>query len=282
MALKTQQADADGSLADTVIVIPARYASTRFPGKPLTQIQGPDGIQRSLVHWSYLVAKEAAIVGHICVATDDARIAEEVGTFDGAAVFTPESCRNGTERVAACLGIFPDAKLFVNLQGDALLTPPHFVRSLVDYMRDNPDVQVCTAGIRCTEATYRHLAADAEQGRVGGTTVVINVDSQALYFSKRMLPYLPPHAIPDENTPIYLHLGLYAYRREALERYVALDVTMLETVEGLEQLRFLVHDIPMDVLVFPEPSFAMVEVNNMSDVAIVEQILRDRDILVVD
>jgi 3-deoxy-manno-octulosonate cytidylyltransferase (CMP-KDO synthetase) len=234
---------------------------------------------RSLVQWSYLAAREAAVGGHICVATDDARIAEEVESFDGAAVFTPESCRNGTERVAACLDMFPDAELFVNLQGDALLTPPHFVQSLVAYMRDNPDVQVCTAAVRSTEATYRHLAADAEQGRVGGTTVVLDAAGHALYFSKRMLPYLPPQAVPDENTPIYLHLGLYAYRREALERYLALDVTMLETVEGLEQLRFLVHGIPMNVLVFPEPNFAMVEVNNMSDVAIVEQILQDREMM---
>jgi len=277
MASNTQQGATDGHRADTVIVIPARYASTRFPGKPLTQIGGPDGISRSLVHWSYLAAQEAAINAHICVATDDARIADEVGAFGGNAVFTPESCRNGTERVAACLDMFPDAELFVNLQGDALLTPPHFVRSLVASMREHPDMQVCTAGVRSSEATYRHLAEDAEQGRVGGTTVVINGRGQALYFSKRMLPYLPPHAVPDENTPIYLHLGLYAYRREALERYIALDVTMLETVEGLEQLRFLVHGIPMNVVVFPEPKFAMVEVNNMSDVAIVEQILQDRE-----
>ncbi|MBO9669745.1 MAG: 3-deoxy-manno-octulosonate cytidylyltransferase [Sphingobium sp.] len=276
MASNTQQGAADGHRADTVVIIPARYASTRFPGKPLTQISGPDGVSRSLVHWSYLAAQEAAVDAQICVATDDARIADEVSSFGGNTVFTPESCRNGTERVAACLDMFPDAELFVNLQGDALLTPPDFVRSLVASMRENPDMQVCTAGVRSTEATYRHLAEDAEQGRVGGTTVVLNADGHALYFSKRMLPYLPSKAIPDENTPIYLHLGLYAYRRKALERYVALDVTMLETVEGLEQLRFLVHGIPVNVLVFPEPTFAMVEVNNMSDVAIVEQILRDR------
>jgi 3-deoxy-manno-octulosonate cytidylyltransferase (CMP-KDO synthetase) len=276
MTLQNQPGAKDAHSSNTVIVIPARYASTRFPGKPLTQIEGPGHIKRSLVHWSYLAARETALDAHICVATDDDRIVDEVASFAGAAVLTPESCRNGTERVAACLDIFPDADLFVNFQGDALLTPPNFVQSLVAYMHANPEVQVCTAGIRATQATYQHLADDADQGRVGGTTVVLNATSQALYFSKRMLPYLPPRAIPDENTPIFLHLGLYAYRREALERYTALDVTMLETVEGLEQLRFLVHDIPMNVLVFPEPEFAMVEVNNVSDVAIVEQILQDR------
>ncbi|MCW2338493.1 3-deoxy-manno-octulosonate cytidylyltransferase (CMP-KDO synthetase) [Sphingobium sp. B2D3A] len=262
--------------SDPVIIIPARYGSTRFPGKPLTQIRGADGVARPLVQWSHLAAKRAGTGAHICVATDDDKIIDVVRSFGGQAVETPESCRNGTERVAACLDLFPDADVFVNVQGDALLTPPDFVKSLITYMMDNPDVQVCTAGIRCTEATYRHLADDAEAGRVGGTTLVMNAAGEALYFSKRLLPYLPSGTLPDDERPIYLHLGLYAYRRAALEHYVSLDVTMLETVEGLEQLRFLVHGIPVKVLVFPEPDFAMVEVNNMSDVAIVEKIFHDR------
>lgn len=262
--------------SETVIIIPARYASTRFPGKPLTKIRGADGVERSLVQWSYTAAQEAACGAQICVATDDERIAAEVESFGGVAVYTPESCRNGTERVAACLAMFPDASLFVNLQGDALLTPPTFVRALISHMEENPHVPVCTAGILCTEETYQHLAEDAAQGRVGGTTVVLNAKSQALYFSKRMLPYLPPQVTPDASTPIHLHLGLYAYRRDALKRYTALDVSMLETVEGLEQLRFLVHGIPMDVVVLPEPPFPMVEVNNASDIAIVEGILKKR------
>lgn len=262
--------------AEAVIIVPARYGSTRFPGKPLTPIRGADGVAHPLVRWSYLAAQQADTGANICVATDDDRIIDEVLSFGGHAVKTPESCRNGTERVAACLDLFPDADVFVNVQGDALLTPPDFIKSLLNFMMDNPDVQVCTAGIRCTEATYRHLADDAENGRVGGTTLVMDAVNQALYFSKRLLPYLPSKVLPDDERPVHLHLGLYAYRRAALERYIALDVTMLETVEGLEQLRFLVHGIPMKVLVFPEPEFAMVEVNNMSDVAIVERILQNQ------
>ncbi|MCW2411764.1 MULTISPECIES: 3-deoxy-manno-octulosonate cytidylyltransferase [unclassified Sphingobium] len=261
--------------SDTVIVVPARYGSTRFPGKPLTPIRGADGEAHTLVRWSYRAAERAESGAHVCVATDDDRIMAEVRAFGGHVVATPEACRNGTERVAACLDLFPDADIFVNVQGDALLTPPTFVRDLVRYMAENPDVQVCTAGIRCTEETYRHLANDAAHGRVGGTTLVMDAQSNALYFSKRLLPYLPDTVLPSDAAPVHLHLGLYAYRRAALERYVALDVTMLETVEGLEQLRFLVHGIPVKVLVFPEPDYAMVEVNNVSDVAIVEEIFHN-------
>lgn len=265
-----------GVAAATVVVIPARYASTRFPGKALAPIRGADGTVRSLVHWSYLAACDAAIDAHVCVATDDTRIADEVRSFGGAVVMTPESCRNGTERVAACLDHFPDATLFVNFQGDALLTPPQFVRALVAHMQADEATPVGTVGLRATASTYRHLAADAAQGRVGGTTMVLGARGEALYFSKRILPYLPPETEPGDATPIYLHIGLYAYRRAALQRYLALDLTMLEQAEGLEQLRFLVHGIPMAVVLAPEPAFPMVEVNNLSDVAIVEQIMHER------
>src|SRR5690606_6760559 len=140
---------------------------------------------------------------------------------------TPESCANGTERVVACLDRLPDADLFINLQGDALLTPPVFVEALIDHMRANPDASVGTIAVRCSIGTFRHPAEDAAQGRVGGTTVVLNDKSEALYFSKRILPYLPEGRMPDSQTPILLHLGLYAYRRAALESYVATGPAML-------------------------------------------------------
>ena len=190
---------------------------------------------------------------------------------------TPQSCTNGTERIAACLDQLPDVALFVNLQGDALLTPPAFVDALIDHMEAHPEAQVATVAIACNGETYRHLAEDAAQGRVGGTTVVRDAAGHALYFSKRILPFLPEGREPDADTPVLLHLGLYAYRREALRRYAEAGVTALEQAEGLEQLRFLVHGTPVSVLVLPMPGFPIVEVNNPSDVPIVEQILRDRD-----
>lgn len=263
-------------LHGAAIVIPTRYASTRFPGKALTPICGPDGQVRTLTEWSHAAARAVRSARQVLVATDDARIAQAVRGFGGDAVMTPESCANGTERIAACLDRLPDADLLVNLQGDALLTPPAFVDALIDHMDAHPEAQVATVAIRCTGETYRHLAEDAAQGRVGGTTVVLDAAGNALYFSKRILPFLPDGQVPGEDTPVLLHLGLYAYRREALRLYAQAGATPLEQAEGLEQLRFLVHGVPVSVLVLPMPDFPIVEVNNPSDVPIVERIMKDR------
>lgn len=262
--------------AKTAIVIPARYASSRFPGKPLIAIRGPDGDARPLIRWSHDAARAVEGGDAVIVATDDQRIADAVAEFGGHSLMTPESCANGTERVAACLDRLPQADLLVNFQGDALLTPPAFVAALIAHMRANPQAQVGTIAVRCSRETFRHLAEDAAQGRVGGTTVVVNAAGEALYFSKRILPYLPEGRMPDEAMPVLLHLGLYAYRREALERYVAAGPTMLEAVEGLEQLRFLVAGVPVSVLALEEQGYPIVEVNNPSDIALVEGILSSR------
>ncbi|HZV57153.1 MAG TPA: manno-octulosonate cytidylyltransferase [Sphingobium sp.] len=258
------------------IVIPARYGSSRFPGKALSPIRGADGSVRPLIAWSHDAATATARPHPVHVATDDPRIAEVVRGFGGQALMTPESCANGTERIAACLDQLPDAELLVNLQGDALLTPPAYVDALIDHMAAHPEAQVGTVAVRCTSETYRHLAEDAAQGRVGGTTVVLDAAGNALYFSKRILPYLPAGAEPDADNPVLLHLGLYAYRREALRCYARAGPAALEATEGLEQLRFLVQGVPVSVLVLPAPDLPLVEVNNPSDVPIVEEILRRR------
>ena len=269
-------ADDDASAPSVVIVIPARFASTRFPGKPLIALRDKDGVAKPLIQWSYEAGKAVRGAGQIAVATDDRRIADAVASFGGTSLMTPESCANGTERVAACLDQLPDAELLINLQGDALLTPPAFVEALIAHMQANPHVQVATAAVRCSVETFQHLAEDAANGRVGGTTVVLNGKSEALYFSKRILPYLPEGRMPDADTPILLHLGLYAYRRGALERYVATGTTMLETVEGLEQLRFLYAGVPVSVVTLEEQGYPIVEVNNPTDIPIVEAIMRSR------
>ena len=269
-------ADDDAPASSVVIVIPARFASTRFPGKPLIALSDEDGIAKPLIQWSYEAGKAVGGASQVVVATDDHRIADAVTSFGGASLMTPESCANGTERVASCLDQLPDAELLINLQGDALLTPPAFVEALIAHMQANPHVQVATAAVRCSVETFQHLAEDAANGRVGGTTVVLNGKSEALYFSKRILPYLPEGRMPDADTPILLHLGLYAYRRGALERYVATGTTMLETVEGLEQLRFLYAGVPVSVVTLEEQGYPIVEVNNPTDIPIVEAIMRSR------
>lgn len=264
------------STGSAAIIIPARYASVRFPAKPLHLIRGADGQQKPLIQHSFEAALRVSNADNVYVATDDERIANVVREFGGKVIMTPNSCANGTERIAACLDAVPNADLLVNFQGDALLTPPHAVAAMVSWMQDHGDADAATVAVPCSPETYRHLAEDAAAGRVGGTTVVTDDAGRALYFSKRILPYLAPDAMPSAERPVLLHLGLYAYRRTALEAYVAGGPCDLEQIEGLEQLRFLVRGVPMHVVKVAPPNWDMVEVNNPEDVPIVEAILTRR------
>jgi 3-deoxy-manno-octulosonate cytidylyltransferase (CMP-KDO synthetase) len=121
----------------------------------------------------------------------------------------------------------------------------------------------------------RALQAEEAAGRVGGTTVVTDELGHALYFSKRLIPHLPAGALDGEMSAVRLHIGVYAYRREALERYVATPVSELEMLEGLEQLRFLAAGIPVAVVDVATPPFALRELNNPEDVAPIEQALAE-------
>lgn len=261
-----------------VIVLPARFASTRYPGKPLVSIRGATGEAAPLIARSIAAAQAARRELPLHVATDDARIADAVRALGEAPVMTPESCANGTERVAAALealAIEPDYA--INFQGDALLTPPHYVGALADWMEEHPECAVATVAMHCSPSVYTHLLADQAAGRSGGTTVVVNAHARALYFSKRVLPFLP-EPMHDRPLPVLLHLGLYAYRPEALRRYRALPPSLAERAEGLEQLRFLHHGIPIDVVAMDPPGWDPIELNNPTDLATIEAILAKRGI----
>ncbi|MFG6529243.1 MULTISPECIES: 3-deoxy-manno-octulosonate cytidylyltransferase [unclassified Sulfitobacter] len=223
-----------------LIVIPARYASTRYPGKPLVALTGASGQKQTLIERSWRAASAVSGVDRVVVATDDDRIREAAEGFGAEVVMTSESCANGTERCAeayAALGGGYD--IVVNLQGDAPLTPHWFVEGLVQGLKDTPEAEIATPVLRCDGATLNSLLADRKAGRVGGTTAVFGADNQALYFSKEVVPYTgKPYAETDE-TPVFHHVGVYAYRPDALAQYPSWPVGPLEQLEGLEQLRFL-------------------------------------------
>jgi len=223
-----------------LIVIPARYASTRYPGKPLVALTGASGQKQTLIERSWRAASAVSGVDRVVVATDDDRIREAAEGFGAEVVMTSESCANGTERCAeayAALGGGYD--IVVNLQGDAPLTPHWFVEGLVQGLKDTPEAEIVTPVLRCDGATLNSLLADRKAGRVGGTTAVFGADNQALYFSKEVVPYTgKPYAETDE-TPVFHHVGVYAYRPDALAQYPSWPVGPLEQLEGLEQLRFL-------------------------------------------
>ena len=259
-----------------VIVIPARFASTRFPGKPLARLTGSGGVERSLIEWSWRAASRVAGAAAVVVATDDQRIVDEVEGFGGVAMMTPSACANGTERCAALLDALPARpEVVVNFQGDAPLTPPSIVEAVIARLRADPALAMATPAIPCLGDTYRHLIADRDAGRVGGTTVVFDREGRALYFSKSVIPYVPDGSAA-ESSPVHLHLGIYAYRPDALAAYRAASPSRLEQVEGLEQLRFLDLGIPVGAVVCPPPDGATIELNNPTDRPLIEVELQRR------
>lgn len=258
---------------NNVILVPARYASARYPGKPLVELKGASGAAKPLILRSVEAARRVRGVSGVFVVTDDERIADVCTRYGVGVIMTSPECRNGTERCAEALPQLYEPDLVINFQGDALLTPPAFVEALIDRMQSDSDALVATPAMRLRNEELHVLQAEEAAGRVGGTSVVTDAQRRALYFSKRLIPYVPKQAFGSILSPVRLHVGVYAYRPEALERYVATPVSELETLEGLEQLRFLVSGVPVAVVDVETPPFALRELNNPEDVAPIEQAL---------
>jgi 3-deoxy-manno-octulosonate cytidylyltransferase (CMP-KDO synthetase) len=260
---------------NVVILIPARYQSSRYPGKPLATLKGAGGTAKPLIQRSVEAARRVAGVAGVFVTTDDERIADACSGFGVGVIMTSPECRNGTERCAQALTSLHDPDIVINFQGDALLTPPGFVEALIGRMGDDSDVLVATPAMRLRTSEVRGLQEEEAAGRIGGTSVVTNDLGHALYFSKRLIPYLPASALDGEMSPVRLHVGIYAYRPQALERYAATPVSELEILEGLEQLRFLAAGVPVAVVDMETPPFALRELNNPEDVAPIERALAE-------
>ena len=257
------------------ILIPARFQSSRYPGKPLVDLTGCSGVAKPLIQRSVEAARRVAGVDGVFVVTDDERIADCCTGVGVGVIMTSPHCRNGTERCAEALAQLHDPDLVINFQGDALLTPPGFVEALIARMADDRDALVATPAMRLRSSEVRAWQAEEAAGRVGGTSVTVDRQGHALYFSKRLIPYLPEAALAHDMAPAYLHVGVYAYRPEALHRYVAAPVSELEQLEGLEQLRFLVEGVKMAVVEVATPAFALRELNNPEDVAPIEDALAE-------
>jgi 3-deoxy-manno-octulosonate cytidylyltransferase (CMP-KDO synthetase) len=260
---------------NAVILIPARYQSSRYPGKPLVELKGARGEPKPLILRSVEAARRVRGTSGVFVLTDDERIADVCTRFGVGVIMTSPECRNGTERCADALAALHEPDLVINFQGDALLTPAGFVEALIERMDVDGDALVATPAMQLRSAEVRALQTEEEAGRVGGTSVVTDAQGRALYFSKRLIPHLPAGALDGEMSPVRLHVGVYAYRPEALERYAATPVSALETLEGLEQLRFLAAGVPVAVVDVETPPFALRELNNPEDVAPIEQALAE-------
>jgi 3-deoxy-manno-octulosonate cytidylyltransferase (CMP-KDO synthetase) len=263
-----------------LIVIPARYASTRYPGKPLVALRGATGQSRSLVERSWLAACDVRGVDRVVVATDDSRIRDATQAFGAEVVMTSPDCRNGTERCAeAQVALGGGFDIVVNLQGDAPLTPPWFIEALVGGLHADPGAEIATPVLRCDGGMLDSLRADRRAGRVGGTTTVFAAagpsGGRALYFSKEVIPFTGTDYAADEPTPVFHHVGVYAYRPAALAAYPGWPIGPLETLEGLEQLRFLENGRPVACVEVEARGRQFWELNNPADVERIEAMLRE-------
>lgn len=259
-----------------LLVIPARYASTRYPGKPLVEMRGATGVARSLIQRSWDAAMQVKGVDRVVVATDDDRIREAAEAFGAEVVMTPEACRNGTERCAAAIDVLgSDADVVVNLQGDAPLTPAWFIEDLIAGLRARPDVDVATPVLRTEGRALRGFLEDRRAGRVGGTTAVFGAQMRAMYFSKEVIPYTGQTYADSADTPVFHHVGVYAYRPNALRAYGTWPIGPLETLEGLEQLRFLEQARPVLCVEVDAKGRQFWELNNPEDVPRIEAMLAE-------
>jgi 3-deoxy-manno-octulosonate cytidylyltransferase (CMP-KDO synthetase) len=256
----------------TLIAIPARYASTRYPGKPLVTLRGPDGA-KTLIRRSWEAAMTVTGIDRVVVATDDTRIADHATAFGAEVVMTSSDARNGTERCAEVAAKLPGFDVIVNLQGDAPLTPAWFVEDLVAGLAGDPDADIATPVLRCDGRAVSGFLADRRAGRVGGTTAVFGTKGRALYFTKEVIPYTGRDYAPEEPTPVFHHVGVYAYRPSALAAYPSWPIGPLETLEGLEQLRFLEQGRPVLCVEVDARGRQFWELNNPSDVSIIEAML---------
>jgi 3-deoxy-manno-octulosonate cytidylyltransferase (CMP-KDO synthetase) len=246
----------------TLAVIPARYASSRFPGKPLAPIAG-----RPMIQHVFERVRKATRVSRVVVATDDERIAEAVRAFGGEAVLTRSDHRCGTERVAEVAVHIP-ADLYVNVQGDEPLLDPAAVDAVVEALEAglaaSPPVAIATL--------FVPVALPAEIMDPNIVKVVTDFDGNALYFSRAPIPWVRDDV--HRHTARHLkHLGIYAFAREALLEFPTLPPGELEPLEQLEQLRWLENGYAIRAAEF---AYDSVSVDVPADVERVEKILRGR------
>jgi 3-deoxy-manno-octulosonate cytidylyltransferase (CMP-KDO synthetase) len=249
-----------------VAVIPARFASTRFPGKPLTLIAG-----HPMIEWVYRRTSRARSVASVVVATDDSRIRKAVEAFGGSVVMTSRRHRSGTDRIAE-VARQVRAPIIVNVQGDEPLIDPRAIDRAVEGL-------LRTRG-RCPVATLKtpiRRRADLVDPNV--VKVVADSRSEALYFSRSMIPHLrgtrPNQLDFSRQRTFFKHLGLYVYTRAFLLHWPELKVSPFEKVEALEQLRILENGYRIKVL---ETSFASPSVDIPEDVGVVEEEIARRKI----
>ncbi len=237
-------------------VIPARYASTRFPGKALADLLG-----KPMIQYVYERAKKAKTINTLVVATDDQRIFDSVRDFGGEVAMTAQH-PTGTDRIAEIAGRF-DAEILVNVQGDEPLIEPAMIDEAVHPLLEDNNVDLSTL--------VHRISSEEEHLNPNVVKVVLDKKGFAMYFSRSPIPYIKSGAWQLE-IPIYRHVGLYVYRRHALLSFAQMPPAAFESIEGLEQLRFLENGFRMKVI---ETKYKSIGVDTPEDLEKVRRIILD-------
>src|SRR3990167_5257679 len=233
-------------MMQTLIIIPARYGSTRLPGKPLLNIAGKTMLHRVVERAQIAIQGQPNVA--LLVATDDMRIIAHCNKICVSSTMTPSHCETGTDRARAAISAInahPD--FVINLQGDVPLMPPHFIRALLNEIHQitktsTADVSMLTPVIQLTWEALDTLRDNKKTTPFSGTCALLNQENNALWFSKNIIPAIRNEAEQRKTTelsPVFRHIGLYAYTRALLEAYATWPMGYYEKLEGLEQLRVL-------------------------------------------
>jgi len=224
-------------------IIPARYASTRFPGKPLVEIAG-----KSMIMRVYEQVKKAKLIHEVIVATDDWRIFDHVQAAGGRVVMTADHHQSGTDRIAEVARKLKDIDLVLNIQGDEPFIHPDSIDSLIKVFAQQPTARIATL------ANPIHQQEDLRNPNI--VKVVFSRSLRALYFSRLPIPYIRD-AQPTSPPQYYRHLGIYAFRLNTLLQLSELPPSTLEKAESLEQLRWMEHDFPINIALTPHVPIAV-------------------------
>lgn len=238
-------------------VIPARYSSTRLPGKPLAMIAGKPMIERV-----YERAKQAKRPTAVLVATDHELVYQAVQDFGGQVMMTSPTHPTGTDRLAEVAQEHPEADIIINVQGDEPLIAPEVIDLLAGAFDQDPELNMATLMTEMDKSEYNLPSA---------VKVVASLAGYALYFSRSLIPYPRNSKLPGGSLPVYKHIGIYAYRRDFLLNYAAMAPTPLEQTESLEQLRALEHGYKIKVL---KTDFKSIGVDTPEDLAKVNEYFR--------
>ena len=228
-------------------IIPARFASTRLMGKPLADIGGKPMIQHT-----YENCQKSKLLNDVVVAVDDHKVAQVIKDFGGKTIMTPKDIQTGSDRIAFAAKSLPDAKIIVNIQGDEPFIKGAMIDQAIEPLLFDLSVNVSTLAKKIE--TVRELKSPSV------VKVVFDYNNFALYFSRSPIPYVRDAKTNLErivNADIYKHIGLYVYRREALQRFTELEQTDLEKIEKLEQLRMLENSFKIKIVVTEYESLAV-------------------------